>query len=94
MNLPLQFADDTIYTVEFLVVPALNQTIILGMTFLHTLNPSIDWKTHTITWDHPQLTSVTPLVVPTAPLDYTAQSAITAIFSSEQFVQAFQTAGT
>ena len=50
VHLPLQFADRAIYTVEFWVVPALNYTIILGMHFLHTLNSSIDWKTHTVTW--------------------------------------------
>ena len=50
VHLPLQFADGAIHTVEFRVVPALNHAIILGIPFLHTLNPSIDWKTHTITW--------------------------------------------
>ena len=46
--LPLQFGGGAIHTFEFWVVPALNHAIILGMPFLHTLNPSIDWKTHTI----------------------------------------------
>ena len=48
VHLPLQFADSAIYTVKF-EVSALNHAIILGMLFLHKLNPSIDWKTHTIT---------------------------------------------
>ena len=48
VHLPLQFADGAIYTVEFWVVPAFNHAILLGMPFLYTLNPSIDWKTHFI----------------------------------------------
>ena len=46
----LQFANDSIYTVEFQVVPTLNHAIILGIPLLHIINPSINWKTHTITW--------------------------------------------
>ena len=40
MYLPLQFADGAIHTVEVRVVPALNHAIILGMPFLHIVNPS------------------------------------------------------
>ena len=69
MQLPLQFADGVIYTVEVRVVPALNYAIILGMPFLYTLNPNIDWKTHTITWYHSQLTSVLPALVLAVPSD-------------------------
>ena len=50
VHLPLYFADGAIHTVEFRVVPALNHAIMLGMPFLHTFSPSIDWKTRTITW--------------------------------------------
>ena len=50
VHLPLKFADGAIHTVEFRVVPALNHAIILEIPFLYTLNPSINWKTHTITW--------------------------------------------
>ena len=46
----LLFADGTIHTVEFRVIPALNHATILGMPFLHTLSPSIFWKTHTSIW--------------------------------------------
>ena len=53
MYLLLQFADNTIYTVEFWVVPALNYAIILGMPFPHTLSPTIDGKTHSIVWQRP-----------------------------------------
>ena len=69
MHLPLQFADGAIHTVEFHVFSALNYTIILGMPFPHILKPSTYWKTHTIIWLHPQLTSVLPPVAPAAPLD-------------------------
>ena len=50
VHLPLQFADGTIYTVEFRIVSSLNHAIILGMPFLCILKLSIDWKTHTIIW--------------------------------------------
>ena len=50
VHLPLQFADSAIYTVGFWAVPILNHAIILRMLFLHTFNPSINWKTHTIIW--------------------------------------------
>ena len=49
MYLLVQFIDSAIYAVEVRVVPALNNAIVLGMPFLHTLNPSIDCNTHTIT---------------------------------------------
>ena len=50
VHLLLQSTDVDIHTVEFRVVPALNHAIILGISFLHILNPSINWKAHTITW--------------------------------------------
>ena len=50
MHLPLQFANGAIHTVEFRVLPALNQAIILRMPLLYTISTDIDRKTHTITW--------------------------------------------
>ena len=49
VHLLVQFADGVVHTVEFWAVPVLNHAITLGMPFLHTLNTSIDWKTHIIT---------------------------------------------
>ena len=49
VQLPLKFADGAVYTVEFWVIPVLNHAIILGIPFLNIFNPSINWKTHTIT---------------------------------------------
>ena len=48
VQLPLKFADGAVHSVEFSVVAALNHAIILGMPFLHILNPRIYWYTHTI----------------------------------------------
>ena len=42
-HLPFHFADGAIHTLEFRVVSALNHAIILGMPFLPTLNPQINW---------------------------------------------------
>ena len=42
VHLPLQFTDSAIHTDEFRVVSSFNHAIILEMTFLHILNPSID----------------------------------------------------
>ena len=60
MKIPLKFAENVEYTVEFRVVPALNHQIILGMPFLHQVNPTIDWQKHLIKWQHPQITPVAP----------------------------------
>ena len=49
VHLPLQYADGAIHTVDFRIVLTLNHTIILVMPFLHRINPSVDWKIHTIT---------------------------------------------
>ena len=65
--IPFQYADGAIYTVDFWVAPALNHATIMGMSFLHTLNLSIDWKTHTVTWYHPKLTFILPPSDPIAP---------------------------
>ena len=93
MKIPLKFAENVEYTVEFRVVPALNHQIILGMPFLHQVNPTIDWKKHLIKWQHPQITPVAP---PGAPHTYAAKtqnSQLTAICSSAQFAQAMRDAG-
>ena len=50
VHLPVQFAYGAIHTVEFWVLPSLNNAIILGIPFLHTLNPSIYKKTPTFVW--------------------------------------------
>ena len=42
LEIPLKFAENIEYTVEFRVVPALNHQIILGMPFLYQVNPLID----------------------------------------------------
>ena len=42
VHLPLKCAEGAVYTIEVQVFPALNQTIILGMPFLHQLNPNIN----------------------------------------------------
>ena len=69
VHLPVQYADGTIYTVEFRIIPVLNHAIILGMPFVHAFNPNINCKIYTITCQYPQLTSILPPVVPAAPLD-------------------------
>ena len=69
MHLTPKYSDSAAHTIEFRVVPTLNHTIVLEMTFLHKFSPTVYNKDHTITWQHPQLTSVSPPVVPAIPLD-------------------------
>ena len=51
-TLQVQFNKDLIMPVEFRVVPRLNHPVILGMQWLATYNPTIDWSQRTVALKH------------------------------------------
>ena len=46
--LPLRFSDGPCINVEFRVVPRLNHPMILGMSWLASYNPQVDWTDRTV----------------------------------------------
>ena len=49
-SIPLQFDEHELQTVDFRVVSKLNHPLILGLAWLRTHNPSIDWAALRINW--------------------------------------------
>ena len=50
VTLRVMLPEDVPHDIEFRVVPKLNHAIILGMPWLDSANPTIDWRARSLTF--------------------------------------------